>query len=64
MREQVAYLNNALAGLVVERAGGVTRVALLYDMLTAEALSPRASVDKVTTERWPCVTARTPAAPH
>jgi hypothetical protein len=43
----VAYLNNALAGQVVERAEQVARVALLYDILKAEALAPRASVDLV-----------------
>jgi hypothetical protein len=30
---------------VVERAGDVARIALLYDILKAEALSPRASAD-------------------
>jgi transcriptional regulator with XRE-family HTH domain len=43
----VAYLNNALAGQVVERVEQVARVALLYDILKAEALAPRASVDLV-----------------
>ena len=43
----VAYLNNALAGHVVERAEHVARVALLYDILKAEALAPRASIDLV-----------------
>ncbi len=43
----VAYLNNALAGQIVERAADVSRVALLYDMLKAEALAPRASIDLV-----------------
>ena len=41
----VAYLDNALAGQVAERAQDVARVALLYDILKAEALSPRASTD-------------------
>jgi Domain of unknown function (DUF5753) len=50
----VAYLDNALAGQVVERAGDVIRVALLYGMLKAEALSPRACVDVVSKaiEAW------------
>jgi hypothetical protein len=30
---------------VAERAGGVARIALMYDILKAEALPPRASVD-------------------
>jgi hypothetical protein len=34
----VAYLDNALAGQVVERADDVARVTLLYDILKAEAL--------------------------
>jgi transcriptional regulator with XRE-family HTH domain len=41
----VAYLNNALAGQVVERPEQVARVALLYDMLKAEALAPRDSIE-------------------
>jgi transcriptional regulator with XRE-family HTH domain len=50
----VAYLNNALAGQVAERPEDVARVALLYDILKAEALSPRASVDlaRKAAERW------------
>jgi transcriptional regulator with XRE-family HTH domain len=50
----VAYLDNALTGQVVERPGDVARVALLYDILKAEALSPRASVDlaRKAIERW------------
>jgi transcriptional regulator with XRE-family HTH domain len=43
----VAYLDNALAGQIVERAADVARVALLYDLLKAEALAPRASIDLV-----------------
>jgi hypothetical protein len=35
----VVYLDNALAGQVVERPGDVARVALLYDILKAGALS-------------------------
>ena len=41
----VVYLNNTLAGQIVERPRDVARVALLYDILKAEALSPRASAD-------------------
>ena len=50
----VVYLNNTLAGQVVERAGDVARVALLYDILKAEALSPRASIDlaRKAIEEW------------
>ena len=43
----VAYLNNALAGQIVERADDVSRLGLLYDILKAEALAPRASLDLV-----------------
>ncbi len=43
----VAYLDNALAGQVAERADDVSRVGLLYDILKAEALAPRASLDLV-----------------
>jgi transcriptional regulator with XRE-family HTH domain len=43
----VAYLDNALAGQVAERAEDVSRVTLLYDILKAEALAPRASIDLV-----------------
>jgi transcriptional regulator with XRE-family HTH domain len=50
----VAYLDNALAGQVIERADDISRVALLYDILKAEALSPRATVDlaRKVIERW------------
>ena len=50
----VVYLDNALAGQVVERPGDVARVALLYDILKAEALSPRASADlaRKAIEQW------------
>jgi transcriptional regulator with XRE-family HTH domain len=50
----VVYLNNALAGHVVERSDEVARVALLYDILKAEALSPRTSTDlaRKAIERW------------
>ena len=53
-RPDVAYLNNALAGQVVERPGDVARIALLYDILKAEALSPRASADlaRKAIDRW------------
>jgi transcriptional regulator with XRE-family HTH domain len=51
---EVAYLDNALAGQVVERADEVARVALLYDILKAEALPRRASIDlaKKAIDRW------------
>jgi hypothetical protein len=50
----VVYLDNALAGQVVERPGDVARVALLCDILKAEALSPRASIDlaRKAIEQW------------
>jgi hypothetical protein len=50
----VVYLDNALAGQVVERPGDVARVALLYDILKAEALSPRASIElaRKAIEQW------------
>ena len=50
----VVYLNNTLAGQVVEGPADVARVALLYDILKAEALSPRASADlaRKAIERW------------
>ncbi|HUZ36883.1 MAG TPA: Scr1 family TA system antitoxin-like transcriptional regulator [Streptosporangiaceae bacterium] len=53
-RPDVAYLDNALAGQVVERAADVARIVLLYDILKAEALAPRASVDlaRKAIERW------------
>jgi transcriptional regulator with XRE-family HTH domain len=41
------YLDNALNGQVTERRKDVARMALLYDTLRAEALSPRASVDLI-----------------
>jgi transcriptional regulator with XRE-family HTH domain len=41
----VVYLNNALAGQVVERPTDVARVTLLYDILKTEALSTGASLD-------------------
>jgi transcriptional regulator with XRE-family HTH domain len=49
-----AYLDNTLNGQVTERRKDVARVTLLYDTLTAEALSPRASVDLIarTVEQW------------
>jgi len=43
----VVYLDNALAGQVVERTEALARVTLLYDILKAEALAPRASIDLV-----------------
>jgi hypothetical protein len=50
----VVYVDNALAGQVVERPGDVARVALLYDILKAGALSPRASIDlaRKAIEQW------------
>jgi hypothetical protein len=50
----VAYLDNALAGQVAERPDDVARIALLYDILKAEALAPRASIDlaRKAIERW------------
>jgi hypothetical protein len=50
----VAYLDNARAGQVAERAQDVARLTLLYDILKAEALSPRASADlaRKAIERW------------
>lgn len=41
----VVYLNNALSGQVVEPAADVSRVTLLFDILKAEALAPRASIE-------------------
>jgi hypothetical protein len=42
-----AYLDNALDGQVTERRKQVGRVALLYDTLRSEALSPGASRDLI-----------------
>ena len=39
----IAYLDNALTGQLVERREDVRNVGMLYDTLRAEALSPRAS---------------------
>jgi transcriptional regulator with XRE-family HTH domain len=50
-----AYLDNALDGMVTERRQEVSRVALLYEKLRTEALSPRASAElimKVADETW------------
>jgi len=50
-----AYLDNALDGQVTERRKQVARVALLYDTLRIEALSPGASADmiaRVAEEIW------------
>jgi transcriptional regulator with XRE-family HTH domain len=49
-----AYLDNALLGQVTERRKDVARMALLYDTLRAEALSPGASVDLIAraVEQW------------
>jgi transcriptional regulator with XRE-family HTH domain len=50
----IAYLDNALAGQITERPADLARVALLYDLLKAEALSPRASGDhaRKAMEQW------------
>jgi hypothetical protein len=50
----VVYLDNALAGQVVERPGDAARVALLYDILKAEALSPARLADlaRKAIEQW------------
>lgn len=50
-----AYLDNALDGQVTERRKQVSRVALLYEKLKTEALSPGASTEmimKVAGETW------------
>jgi len=50
-----AYLDNALDGQVTERRAQVAQVALLYDTLRSEALSPGASTElivKVADETW------------
>jgi transcriptional regulator with XRE-family HTH domain len=50
-----AYLDNALDGQVTERRKQVARVALLYETLRTEALSPGSSVEmimKVADETW------------
>jgi Domain of unknown function (DUF5753) len=44
----IAYLDNALTGQVVERAEDVAHVVALYDTIRAEALPPRASADLIT----------------
>ena len=44
----VVYLDNALAGQVIERREDVRYVGVLYDTLRAEALPPRASADLIT----------------
>jgi transcriptional regulator with XRE-family HTH domain len=44
----IAYLDNALSGQVVERPEDVSRIARLYDTLRAEALPPRASTALLT----------------
>src|SRR5580693_8845652 len=54
MLTRPVYLDNALAGQVAERAQDVARLTLLYDILKAEALSPRASADlaRKAIEQW------------
>jgi transcriptional regulator GlxA family with amidase domain len=51
---RVRHHDNALAGQVAERVEDVSRVTLLYDILKAEALAPRASIDLVrkAVETW------------
>jgi transcriptional regulator with XRE-family HTH domain len=44
----IAYIDNALSGQVVERREDVAHIAVLYDTMRAEALSPRASIDLIT----------------
>lgn len=53
-RSAAGLTQDQLAGQVVERPGDVARVALLYDILRAEALSPRASADlaRKAIEQW------------
>jgi len=53
-RSAAGLTQDQLAERVVERPGDVARVALLYDILKAEALSPRASADlaRKAIERW------------
>jgi hypothetical protein len=50
----VAYPGNALAGQVAERDEEAARLTLPYDILKAEALSPRASAElaRRAIERW------------
>jgi len=44
----IAYLDNALTGQLVERREDVKNVQMLYDTLRAEALSSRASEQLIT----------------
>jgi len=44
----VAYLDNALTGQIVERSEDVNHIASLYDVIRAEALPPRASAELIT----------------
>ncbi len=50
----VVYLDNALAGQVVERPAELARAAFLYDILKAEALSPGAWIQlaRKAIEQW------------
>ena len=50
----VVYLDNALAGQVVEGPAELARAAFLYDILKAEALSPGASIQlaRKAIEQW------------
>ena len=53
-RSAAGLTQDQLAGQVVERPGDVARLTLLYDILKAEALSPRASADlaRKAIEQW------------
>jgi hypothetical protein len=42
-----AVLDNLLFGRMTERRSEVTRLALLFSTLSAEALSPQASMDMI-----------------
>jgi hypothetical protein len=46
-RPDVAYLDNALDGATTERRDQVARLALLYDALAREALTPSDSAEKI-----------------
>lgn len=46
-RPDVAYLDNALDGATTERRDQVARLALLYDALARDALSPDDSAEKI-----------------
>lgn len=46
-RPDVAYLDNALDGATIERRDQVARLALLYDALARDALTPSDSAEKI-----------------